>query len=785
MMDSGQLDPIGKCVDGFSSEHLFSPDYPGISGKFADPQVLPRVGSAYQVEIPPILTESERLRLLQDPADTETKLDVSHNFLMGLPIPVMWVDNEGNTHENGKIEAIRRPDDSVSANGSLGSKRAKKRRLIPNKKGFKSKPLDIASDNGKTRKSASKSCYLVPGLHGDASWTDVEVGGFLLSIYIFEKNLIQVKRFVETKEMGDILSFYYGKFYGSYEHKRYSGCRRMMKSRNCKIGQRICTGWRQQELLSRLLPRVSEEAKSNLVQVSKAFAEGRISLEDYIHTLKTLVGTLALIEAVRIGKGKEDLTNLSMEPTRNDQLFSIQPEIPAGKAWSSLTSSDIIKFLTGDFRLSKARSNDIFWEAVWPRLLGRGWHSEQPKNYFCYGSKHQLVFLTPGVKKFSRRKLVKGDHYFDSVSDVLSKVASDPVLIELEAETESIVENNADDCQPRCYLKPRVSTCSSNPATYTIVDTSSSCAVKSLKVTGLLIIPDDTKNTSSLNIHSKEAEGDCSGNFSMDKPQSADMLRKGHKQNFCDQGKCIVEYSNANQRMPINGTEYAKHWIQDHHYQDTDLSNFEQLNKFNRRVRPGCSNLFPPLMKRRKLASCLEDKSSQNKEKLLVTKECKEVKPNFMSNSSCLSEAVPVHEKAQLARSSPQCSPKKESSDDTDLSPSKRKKPQAQPLFDLNEPPIPVDGGNGEFCMMKLNDSLQNPYVHVLGTSSDKYNLVEPKVLSKSTDVYVAEKLPVVNPRRQSTRNRPLTIRALEAHASGFLGTKQKRKGRDSEMQSK
>lgn len=209
------------------------------------------------------------------------------------------------------------------------------------------------------------------------------------------------------------------------------------------------------------------------------------------------MGTPTLIEAVRIGKGKEDLTNLSMEPTRNDQLFSIQPEIPAGKAWSSLTSRDIIKFLTGDFRLSKARSNDIFWEAVWPRLLGRGWHSEQPKNYFCYGSKHQLVFLTPGVKKFSRRKLVKGDHYFDSVSDVLSKVASDPVLIELEAETESIVENNTDDRQPRCYLKPRVSTCSSNPATYTIVDTSLSCAVKSLKVTGLLIIPDDTKNTSS------------------------------------------------------------------------------------------------------------------------------------------------------------------------------------------------------------------------------------------------------------------------------------------------
>jgi hypothetical protein len=43
-------------------------------------------------------------------------------------------------------------------------------------------------------------------------------------------------------------------------------------------------------------------------------------------------------------------------------------------------------------------------------------------------TKNCLVFLVPGIKRFSRNKLTKGTHYFDSVSDVLKKVAANPVL---------------------------------------------------------------------------------------------------------------------------------------------------------------------------------------------------------------------------------------------------------------------------------------------------------------------------------------------------------------------
>ena len=41
----------------------------------------------------------------------------------------------------------------------------------------------------------------------------------------------------------------------------------------------------------------------------------------------------------------------------------------------------------------------------------------------------------PGINKFSRSKLTKGTHNFDSVSDVLKKkVSADPVLLEFAAD---------------------------------------------------------------------------------------------------------------------------------------------------------------------------------------------------------------------------------------------------------------------------------------------------------------------------------------------------------------
>ncbi|KAK7323773.1 hypothetical protein VNO77_27264 [Canavalia gladiata] len=275
-------------------------------------------------------------------------------------------------------------------------------------------------------KQRDKGHCLVPGFASE-TWNEIEKASLILGLYIFGKNLVQVKRFIGNKKMGDILSFYYGKFYKSDKYQRQSG-RREMRSRKCIYEQKIFSVPRQQELLSRLLPNVSENATGSL-------------------------GLKALIEGVGVGKGKEDLTGLTAE----------------------------------SMKLSKARTSDLFWEAVWPRLLARGWHFEQPDSHnYAVASKHSLVFLVHGVKKFSR-KLVMGNHYFDSVSDVLGKVAYDPELVELETnagndctskdengwikETKLDHENSPD--QPRhCYLKVKTPNRSTDVMKFTIVDTS-------------------------------------------------------------------------------------------------------------------------------------------------------------------------------------------------------------------------------------------------------------------------------------------------------------------------
>ncbi|CAI9765875.1 unnamed protein product [Fraxinus pennsylvanica] len=115
---------------------------------------------------------------------------------------------------------------------------------------------------------------------------------------------------------------------------------------------------------------------------------------------------------------------MSFETQIPIKLSQFPPEMPTGKACSALTPSEIVKFLTEDYHLCKPQSNDLFWEAVWPRLLARGWHSQEPNNHvYAAVSMYSFVFLMLGIKKFSRRKLVQGEPYFDCVADVLSQFA--------------------------------------------------------------------------------------------------------------------------------------------------------------------------------------------------------------------------------------------------------------------------------------------------------------------------------------------------------------------------
>ncbi|KAK9735449.1 hypothetical protein RND81_04G206000 [Saponaria officinalis] len=445
-MDSSHVDQAEKSSPETGSDSSMSPCSSDNDDIFGDPLIHPRVGDEYQAEIPSILSDSELV-------GSEDIVDSSLLYCCGLPVPMMSFRNQANVIENSL--GIETPDQTSVGNGYC---------LVPEQ------PTE--------------------------PWSDFEADCFLLGLYLLGKNLLQVARFVESKGMGQILAYYYGQFYASAGYRRWSVSRKL-KNKKCVIGHRFFSGCRQLELFSRLFPHLSEESKIKLTEASKAFAEGSSSLDEYVFTLKAMVGINALVNAVGIGKGKDDLTTLISDGSKNNQISFHRSEVPSLKACSALTCAEITNYLTGDFRLSKARSNDLFWEAVWPRLLARGWHSEQPLCNGYKGSNH-LVFLVPGIKKFSRRKLSKGDHYFDSVSDVLAKIASEPELLhldddEINCSTSKVKSDDDDrdssDHERHCYLKPRVSLGFSDLKKFTVVDTSLVNEDNRYKVTELRSLP--------------------------------------------------------------------------------------------------------------------------------------------------------------------------------------------------------------------------------------------------------------------------------------------------------
>jgi hypothetical protein len=104
-----------------------------------------------------------------------------------------------------------------------------------------------------------------PGL-SSSLWSDIEAECFLLGLYIFGKNLSLLSRFAGNKTVGNVLSYYYGKFYGRDEYKRWSDCRKA-RTRRCILGERIFTGWQQQEIISRLKSIILKEAHDSLLEV--------------------------------------------------------------------------------------------------------------------------------------------------------------------------------------------------------------------------------------------------------------------------------------------------------------------------------------------------------------------------------------------------------------------------------------------------------------------------------------------------------------------------------------
>ncbi|XP_031122998.1 uncharacterized protein LOC116025809 [Ipomoea triloba] len=796
-------DAINKSTDCFPSEQSSGYNY-----IFGDPELFPRVGTEYQAEIPPLLKKCGYRQLASEPCNSSIKLDTSDSYPMGLPIPVMWICDKS---KDKRGELMEVSDNHVSASIGDGSENNVKGQVTRDNidGGIKIDSLCNFVDNGEkaeglqhvpsvvTGESINSDltifpgqkahvdrwdgCYLVPGLPNE-DWNDIEHSSFLLGLYIFGKNLSLVKRLIGSKETGDILSYYYGKFYSSRDYRRWSDCRKI-KGRRCIYGQRIFMGWRQQELLSRLSSHVSEECLYMLAEISKLFGDGKMTLEEYVFSLKDKAGIKNLIEAVALGKGKKDLTGTALESTKANPSLPVRAEVPIGKACSSLTSSEIVKFLTGDFRLSKARSNDLFWEAVWPRLLARGWHSEQPSDVVYAGSKQSLVFLVPGVKKFSRR-LEKGIHYFDSVTDVLNKVASEPGLLELEVNGENggmqtekgsidpeMEEDQEVSLNPRrhSYLQPRNSTYKQHSMTFTVVDTSLYSGEGRVRVRELRSLPLGPLTSAPCALLSEESSSDSVKGDAIE-PYDAVDVSHNELPNGPD-SMIKEELSSLNDQLPNDPGSKVK---------EEESSSDKSAN----------------------LCQAMQSMPSVNLES------SPDVKPHQMTNLASISDFTALnfkdssHNTGSVLIDDQLIGEKFDDSSFQDICPSAVGPSQSslsggssgcnhEKTFERNLSENSHASGHwveNSSVVPKRSSPDQSLTMNVLH-KCDKISGPKPsspreanphsETLESLNAGAIADEQPVMTSRRQSTRNRP-SAKVLEAFAYGFLGTGNKRKGGDS-----
>nr|XP_043611080.1 uncharacterized protein LOC122582722 [Erigeron canadensis] len=609
-------------------EWLHSENYSAAGDIFGEPLKTSRIGDKYQAQIPSLMTENERLQLICFPFGQHDKTDVQNQFGFGLPIPVTWVQNQ---HKNKEKSA-------KGKSGILGS-------------------------------GTGSDLFPVPCSLGEESWSEIEHKSFLLGLYIFGKKFCLVNRFMGNKGMQNVISYYYGKFYRSDEHQKWS---MYLKKRGRKStpGKNMFKGWRRQELLSRLLPHVTDECKTHLTEVSSAFDEGEVSFEKYIITLRDALGIHLLVEAVGIGREKQDLTIKVKKRVRNNKQAKIKK---LDSTCTSLETDELVNMLKDRIGLSKSKLNELFWEAVWPRLLARGWHSEQPRNYSLQNTNNALVFLAPGVVKFSRRSLEKGSQYFDSFTEVLNKVALEPHLLKIESDKDGLVEPHAeqgwDDAQD--MIK------------FTIVDTSIAGPLKVKKMANFPVTKFvDMQASTSI---SGETEHDTT-----EESQNEDVNHNSAEINGAfESGDC--ETSVVDKGMP----DHLDPMVTKIEDDKTDIS----------------TNVQPV----RKL-------------KLIFKTKAKPPQITTTSNDYA-------------------------SGEDETMEDQRPEKKHKSIVIDLNSPRVaPVSDFDYSLCSAKES--------------------VSPETTSKQPELWNHG----ANGQRHSTRNRPLTTKALEALANGVLNPKKKRK---------
>lgn len=510
-----------------------------------------------------------------------------------------------------------------------------------------------------------------------------------------------------------------------------------------------------------------------------------MTLEEYVFSLKDKAGINILIEAVALGKGKKDLTGTALESTKANPSLPVRAEVPIGKACSSLTSSEIVKFLTGDFRLSKARSNDLFWEAVWPRLLARGWHSEQPSDVVYAGAKQSLVFLVPGVKKFSRR-LEKGIHYFDSVTDVLNKVASEPGLLELEVNGENgsmqnekclidpeMEEDQEVSLNPRrhSYLQPRNSTYKQHSMTFTVVDTSLYTGEGRVRVRELRSLPLGPLTSAPCGPLSEESSSDSVEGDAIEPYGVAyDAVDVSYNQLPNGPDSMVKEeLSSLNNQLPNDPGSKIKEEESSSDKSANVCQVVQSTPSMNLQSSP---DVKPHQMTN--LASISEQtnykESSHNTGSMLIDDQL--IGEKF--DNSSFQDICPITvgpSQSSLSGGSFACNPEK--TYERNLSENSHGSGNSVE----NSSTVPKHPSSDQLLTMNVLHKCDN--ISGAKASSPHEANLHPDTLESLNACAIADEQPVMTSRRQSTRNRP-SAKVLEAFAYGFLGTGNKRKGGDS-----
>ncbi|OEL27877.1 hypothetical protein BAE44_0011102 [Dichanthelium oligosanthes] len=796
---------------------------------YDDSPVPPCIGSEHQAEIPNLATEDERRELMAGSLNGSTSHGYGYPIVVGLALPIMWASP---SEVNKKEDELHMQIFSESeTRGSSGDVLSQVTSTCPiNNNTSKCDPtfqdqhtvvpaVQTERDSNQahddkmapfpTQKGLNVTNYQIGAEQLNplpyspiALWTDLEAELFLLGLYIFGKNLNLLSRFLGTKTVGDVLSYYYGKFYKRDAYRRWSDCRKA-KTRKCILGERIFQGWRQQELISRLKSKIPKEDHDSLIEVFKSFSDSQTSLKEFVFALKSIVGTEVFVEAVGVGKGKHDLTGFIMDQSKPNHA-AVHSDLPTGKDCSSLASEDIIKFLTGDFRRSKTRSNDIFWEAVWPRLLAKGWHSEQPKDVST--TKNCLVFLMPGIKKFSRSKLTKGTHYFDSVSDVLKRVAVDPVLLELEVDGVDHGLTAEKNCSITDMKLNQDSPLDGYPELpkFTIIDTSLVEGEEPFNVRELRNLPADANisfvlshHASNMVSYSSSEEEDVNDRVSDDKEDCGRVTAEVKEIE-------MVSVGSLRNMVTANG-----------HSSNGNDDKIDLTGIYGIKTKPERRKYLSPVSKRRRLTSCSEQSSRRSfsfskggvlekeKSKPLSTSKSAavDVGDTFQTKTiaSCSTKEKPSEQKMDASNSVTNDGQNermimenliedksfehkadavaethsKITADETKYA---KERAHVSGPIKSNKLKTPHDGrASGSICA-RSSENHSGVKADEAPTISNSNMARDPSEATGRPAGQQPEPAVEANPRRHGTRNRPPTARALEAVAFGLLGSG-KRKG--------